>query len=146
MILLFKIIIITSIWVLGLTIATSDGMILEKWKVWGKAKMDEGHVIVEPLIMCEWCMPSLHSIFGYAFAFGIGVLNNFSWRLVVMYPLVVMGSSFVCGVSWTIYNMVKNKRDYYSNAESVMYFEKKDRIAKHKKQNGRPTGNRTSGV
>lgn len=109
MILLLQLILITSIWVLGLTIVTQKGMILERvgaWAAWqGKW--------TEPVISCVWCMSSIHSIIGYALALGMGLIQEFSWALVIIYPLVAMGSSMVSGLVWTWYMKVHAETEYY---------------------------------
>jgi hypothetical protein len=119
MLLLLKLIALTSIWVLGLKIVTSEGMILSKWADYGKKKVEEGKLIFEPLIVCEWCMPSIHSLFGYGFAFALGILPV-SWALLFIYPLVVMGSSIVAGLTWGSYktmmayaDLVDAKTEFY---------------------------------
>lgn len=121
MILLFKLILLTFIWVMGIKIVTSEGMLLEKLGKWGEKKVDEGHKIFNAIIVCPWCLPSIHSIFGYGFAFGLGVLPLiWDWKLLIMWPLVVMGSSFLCGNVWNLYetiNRIKEKNE----AEAAYY-------------------------
>lgn len=124
MILLFELIVITSILVLGYTIATQEKMLLHWIREWADKKHDEGAKWVEPVFLCHWCQPSVWSLFGFLFAYGIGVLdvsawNSFAWNVLFYYPLVVCGSSIVCGFSWTWY-LQKNaakERDELFNKE-----------------------------
>lgn len=103
MIILFKLITITTIWCLGIKILTSKGMLLQSIGDYGHKRVSEGKLIFDPLIACEFCLPSIHSIIGYSFAIALGVITNFSWSLVFMYPLVAMGSSIECGFIWNGY-------------------------------------------
>ena len=102
MIVIFQLILITTIWCLGVKIVTAEGMALEKLGRWAEKKVNEANKIYEPLLTCHFCLPSIHSLFGYAFAVGIGVIAEFEWKLVFMWPLVVMGSSVLCGCMWEI--------------------------------------------
>lgn len=124
MILIFKLIVITSIWVLGLTIVTQKGMALYNFRQWAETKKS---LWFEPIILCEWCMPSIHSLIGYAIAIGLGVINHFSWSLVVAYILVVMGSSVVSGMTWALYSLIAKLIEYYSHVEKLAYFDVDDR-------------------
>ena len=125
MITLLSIISITSIWVLGLTIATQEGMILYSIREWGDKIHSKGNKWIEPIILCHWCMPSLHSIVGYAFAYKIGVIDFVSWQIVFMYPLVVMGSSMLNGLVWGIHKLIENKSSYYEHVENIERMEGK---------------------
>lgn len=124
MILLLKLIIITVIWVLGFKIVTSEGMLLEAI---GKYADSKKSLIWQPLVNCIWCMPSIHSLVGYVLAAGIGIITNFSWHLVFMYPLVVMGSSFMAGFLFNVNECVDTASSYFSNAGEKEYLEVKDR-------------------
>lgn len=97
---LLSLILVTSIWVLGLTIATQKDMVL--YFLREEAEKMESKIF-EPIIICHWCMPSLHSLVGYVFVFFTGIVDEFTWRVALMYPLVVCGSSLVCGLVWAIY-------------------------------------------
>ena len=124
MIILIQLIIFTSIWVIGLKIVTADDMLLQKLRV--KAE-EQNKKIFEPLILCPWCMPSIHSIVGYGFFF---LIYGFQYdiKFVWLYPLCVMASSFMCGMIWTGYltlNSFKNSLDwsskYFENAQKHFY-------------------------
>lgn len=112
MILLIEIILITSIWCLGVKIITADGMALWKLGDWAGKKAENGHRIFEPLLVCAFCMPSLHSAMGYLFAYKIGIIYHFEWGHLWMYPLVVCGASVLTGVSWIIIELLIKKINY----------------------------------
>lgn len=121
MIILAKVILITYIWVMGVKISTAEGMIFEKLGKYAQRKVDEGHKIWEALIACEWCLASVHSVFGHAFAFGLGILPlEFNWQLLIRLPLVIMGTSLISGLTWTIYLMINDIKD--NNEEQAKYF------------------------
>lgn len=130
MIVLFKLIIIVSIWVLGIKIATGEEMILEKLGEWGKKK-SEKYKIFDALIVCPFCMPSIHSLVGYSFAFGLNIIPlEWDWKLLIMYPIIVMGTSILAGFTWTAYqtiNTVKEKNEaeteYYNNINATDFVE-----------------------
>lgn len=132
MTLIFELILISSIWVLGLTIITQEGMLLYSIREWANEKHENGNRWLEPVILCHWCMASLHSVIGYLFAIGIGIINTFEWRLVFMYPIVVMGSSLFNGIVWGIHKLIESKTQYYENAEILSHFDISDRKKKHR--------------
>ena len=111
MLLLIKLIAITSIWCLGVKILTAQGMAFQKLGLYAAKKVKEGKLIYDPLLACEFCLPSIHSLFGYFFAVVLGTISSFSWSLVLIYPLVAMGSSIVTGFTWTGYKALVNYRD-----------------------------------
>lgn len=137
MILLVKLILITTIWVLGLTIITTEGMGLYAVRLWAKKKIEEGNRWVEPLIYCHWCMPSIHAILGYTFAYGLGILHGYSVAYVLMYPLVVAGASLLCGLIWEVRQMLVNLTAYYDNMEQLSFFDIKDRKDAFNRKNPR---------
>ena len=111
MILLLKLIAITTIWCLGIKILTADGMVLSKVGKFARKKIKEGQIIYEPLVSCEFCLPSIHSLVGYVFGVSIGVITGFSMSLVFMYPLVAMGSSIATGFIWNAYQTMMAAKD-----------------------------------
>jgi hypothetical protein len=115
MIELIKIILITAIWCLGVKIVTAKGMVLEGVGEWAENKVEQGYKIFEALLVCPWCMPSIHSIIGYLFAFAIGAVTGYKFELVIMYPLVVMGASVVTGLTWTFYETISQIHQYFKN-------------------------------
>lgn len=131
MITLFSLILITSIWVMGLTIITQEHMLLYSWREWADKKHEAGSKWLEPVIICHWCMPSLHSIVGYLFAIGIGIITTFEWRFVFMYPLVAMGSSLLNGMIWGIHKMIEAKTGYFENMEQLTHWDIVDRKKNH---------------
>ena len=143
MIILLKLIALTSIWVLGLKIATAEGMVLEKLGSYGKKKVEQGHKIFEAIIVCQWCMPSIHSIVGYLFAWQTGIVR-INWEVVKMYPLVVMGASLVSGMTWLVYETLNRIHDrnekekrYYDHVEQLAHWDVEDRKKKHRNGNNK---------
>lgn len=139
MILLFKLIIINTIWTLGLRIATNEGMVFYWVRQWAEKKEDNGSRWVEPLILCHFCMPSFHSLFAYSFAYGMGIINHWSWGLLVILPLVIMGSSLLNGLIWGTHNLIDAATHYFTNGEKLMYMDIRDRKDRHnakRKSNG----------
>lgn len=119
-------ILITSIWCLGVTIVSQPGMGLGFLREWAEGKKK---IIFMPLILCPWCLPSIHSVFGYLFAFNIGV--KITWATVIAYPLVVAGASLLTGIVWSLYELIDVKTNYYKNIEQMSYFDLKDRKKKY---------------
>lgn len=115
---LLQLIGLTFIIVMGLKIAMSEGMLLENLGKYFERKVDEGNKGFE-IFICQWCMASLQSLTAHAFAFGLGVLPfEWNWQLLIRWPLVVMGSSFVCGNAWNIYetiNRIKERNEAEAN-------------------------------
>lgn len=114
MILLFKLITLTVIIVLGLKIAMSDGMLLERLGRFFERKIDEGYKVFD-LFYCQWCMSTLSSIVAYFFAFGLNILPfEWDWQLLIRWPLIVMGGSIVAGNIWNVYltiNQIKDRNE-----------------------------------
>lgn len=126
MIIILKLILILSIWVLGVKIVTAKDMFLQSVGDFGQRKVDEGYKIFEAIIVCPFCLPSIHSFFAYGIAFGMDILKfEFDWKLIIMWPIVVMGASIMSGFTWVGYqtiNQIKEKNeievDYY---KKLMY-------------------------
>lgn len=117
--LLFSLIAITSIWCLMIKIVTSEGMVLERLGKYGEKKVDEGYKIFEALWVCQWCMPSIHSLVGLGFAWGMGLIPELSWHLLFYYPLVAGGSSLVNGLVWQYYLTKNNEKDFLETARET---------------------------
>ena len=100
MMLLFELIIITSILVLGYTIATQEGMVFYNIRQWAEKKKEQGSKLIEPAFLCHWCQPSSWALIAFAFAFGMGIIEKFEWNLLFYYVLTVCGSSLVNGLIW----------------------------------------------
>lgn len=110
---LVNLILTTSILVLGITVATQPGMLLEYWRNWAEKKKDEGWGVMDAVLICHWCMPSLWAILGYGFALATGVVWYFNWKIALMYPLVVMGSSVLNGIVWATYQMISEIAEHF---------------------------------
>lgn len=110
---------VTSIWVLGITIVTSEGMVLYPLR---RNLTDQNgdalRKIYEPLLVCVWCMPSIHSIIGVGFSVALGWVKK-DWTLMLIYPLVIMGSSIVSGMIWTTYQYLVSMTSHYRKAEEL---------------------------
>jgi hypothetical protein len=126
--LLFELILITSLIVLGWNVITQEGMALYRIREWAESKKEDGFGIFSPLLLCIWCMPSIWSVFGFAIANGLG-LYDLTWKIILLYPLCVAGGSLVCGMIWTLYELMEQKIKYYTNVEELSYFDLKDRKA-----------------
>lgn len=111
--LIIEISFLSAIWVLGLTIASQEGMILFFIREYAEEKYESGKSVFKPIILCIWCMASMHSIFGYIFAFIIGDLHEKYLRALAAYPIVVMMSSLVSGLTWTVYQYIDIKTQFF---------------------------------
>ncbi len=115
---LYKLILITTILVVGWKIATAEGMLLHSVSVWANKSVAKGYKIFE-LLTCPFCMPSVFSILGYGFAW-ICHIAIISGKVALMYPLVACGASILSGGIWLVYELITAKRDYY-NLKSEYY-------------------------
>lgn len=116
--LLFELITITSIWTLGLTIASQYGRVLGFIREWADNKYEAGADWTEPLIRCVICLPSIHAVIGYGFAVGMGLIKHFSWSLILLYPLVVMGSCLVNAIVYSLIELMDVKIQYYQDSNN----------------------------
>lgn len=130
MTLLFEIILITSLLVIGWTIITQPAMGLGQIREWGD---EQDSVFINATLLCHWCMSSSWSLLGYFFAWQLGLIEEFSWKLIWMYPLVVCGSSFLCGISWAIYKRIEIHTKQLTNVEKLSHWDIKDRNAEFQK-------------
>lgn len=138
---LLQLILITFICVMGLKIVFSKGMLLESVGIWAEEKVESGEKIYD-LFICPWCMGTVQSITAHLFAFGIGVLPfEWHWSLLIRWPLVIMGASFLSGLSWTIYetiNTIKERNEWqsklYEKQEQLAHFDICDRKEQHKQK------------
>lgn len=113
---------ITFILVMALKIVMSEGMLLERLGAFFERKVGEGKKVYD-LFICPFCMATLGSLVAHGFAMGLGVIPfEWSWHLLIRWPLVVMFCSFLCGMTWTAYetlNKIKDKNEaemhYYLN-------------------------------
>lgn len=131
-----KLTVITTIWNLGIEIVFSDGMALDKVRKWAENKTSKWYEVV---FYCVWCRPSIHSLIGYAAAIGFGVINSFSWKLVIAYPFVVAATSLISGLIWSAYKYTEIKHKYYNHLEQHAFFDLKDRKINHSKNKNNGT-------
>lgn len=135
MILLAKLIILTVMIASALKVVMSEGMLLEKLGAYFKRKQDKGYRWVD-LFYCEWCCVTLQSITAHAFAFGLGILPlSWNWQLLIRWPLVVFGASFISGNLWNVYLTINKIKE--RNEQEAIYFE----ILNHDNINGDTSGN-----
>ena len=124
MILLFKLILITFILVMGLKIAMSKDMLLEKVGDYFEEKVADGHKVFD-IFVCPWCMSTLQSIVAHVIAIGLGILPmEWDWQLLIRWPLVVMGTSFIAGNAWNIYetiNRIKERNEAEVHHYKTLY-------------------------
>ena len=135
MTLLFELILITYLLVIGWTIITQPNMGLGQIREWAG---EQDSVFMNAALVCHWCMPSTWSLIGYFFAWRLGLIETFSWKLIWVYPLVVCGSSLLCGITWAAYQMIKStseknevEANYLSHIEQMAFFDLQERKKKH---------------
>lgn len=126
---------ITSIWVIGIKIATDKKMVLRKVGFWANKKVEDGYEIFEALLTCAWCMASIHSVVG--FTYGIFFLGM-EWRILFTYPIVVMGTSLTCGVIWTVVQIILKKLELLINQTKLSGWDISDRSKSHKENFNKP--------
>lgn len=134
-----QLIAINFVIVMGLKIAMSEKMLLEKLGSFFERKIDEGYKWFD-LFYCQWCMSSLCVIYAHFFAFGLKIIPfEWNWQLLVRYPLLVCAGSFLCGNAWNIYetiNQIRERNEWqaklYKNEEQLTHFEIRDRKQNHK--------------
>ena len=117
MLIVFQLITICVIWCMGIKIATSEGMIFQKLGEWGENKVEDGHKIFEALLVCPYCLPSIHTFVAIGLAFGIGIIDTLEWKLLFMYPIVVMGSSFINGYLWGMHRKQNAEHEFLESAK-----------------------------
>lgn len=96
--------------VMGITIVTQHGMALYSLResanelfpthdeLENKIEYKTGKSL-DPIILCEWCMPSIYSFLGFAFTY---ILYGWDIKYLLFYPIVVAISSVLCGITWGI--------------------------------------------
>ena len=124
-----QIVALVTVWNLGIEIVLSEDMALHKLRLWAESKSSK---IFEPLFICIWCRPSIHSLVGFIAAFGLGWIE-LSWRVLILYPFVVASASFISGTAWSIYKLIEIKYNYLTHKEQNEYFDLKDRKLNHHK-------------
>jgi hypothetical protein len=119
MLLLFELITICVIWCLGIKIVTAEGMLLEDLGKWAEKKVESGYKIYEALLVCPYCLPSIHTAIAIGFAFGIGVIDTWSWHLLFMYPIIAMASSFINGFLWKSHQKQNADKELSESAKEM---------------------------
>jgi hypothetical protein len=105
---------------MGLKIAMSEKMLLEKLGTYFEKKLDEGHKWPD-LFYCQWCMATLCVVYAHFFAIGLEIIPfSWDWKLLIRYPLLVCASSFLCGNAWNLYETV-NRIKERNEAEAAYY-------------------------
>lgn len=112
------IIIFTTFWCMGLVTVTGEGMALQSFKDYSENKKAK---IWMAVILCHLCMPTIHSIFGYAFYFiyvHYAKGHEINWNLLYMYPIIICGSSLLnafcyetVGVLSSLHQKLKSEND-----------------------------------
>jgi len=123
---LFKLIVLTSIWCLALQISTSEGMVFYKFREYAETKRGR---IWEAIVLCPWCCASFHSVFGMLGAFGLGIIE-IEWQTLILWIFTIAGSSLTVGMTWQVHKYIEVKNKYYEHLEQTAYFD-----LKQKKQN-----------
>lgn len=105
----------TVLIVLGLKIVTSDGMLFGEFR----QKIEEKNSkYLDPLILCEWCMPTVYTSIGYGFYF---INNTLDFKIFLYYPLCIAAASFVSGTLWLIHKILLNLNDnFYLKNQSIL--------------------------
>ena len=116
-VLLCKLIFITSLLVIGYTIFTSEGMGGYSIRLWATKKKEAGLKWAEPILLCHYCQPSTWSLLGFIIAYGLGIINSFSWNYFLLYILCVAGSSIVNGLVWGLHQSIIARKGYYEGAQ-----------------------------
>ena len=94
-------ILFTTALVLGIKIVTHERSALH----WLKLKIEKRlPKIADPLISCEFCMPTFYSAVGWFFTFLFLYLSagSFEIKLLLFYPITIVASSFLSGFFWTL--------------------------------------------
>lgn len=131
MTLLAILVVIEVIWVLGWTIVTREDMLLERVGAWVSSRKSK---IWKPILSCFWCMPSIHTVFAYGFAYCLGFIQKWDSKLLVLYPLVVMASSFIVGFLVNLLLKIEHQVIYFRNAEQYYHLQTKSMIQSYRKQ------------
>ena len=110
-IIILKIILITTCLVWGVKISTEEGMVFEKLGMWADKKIESGQKYWEAILRCPFCMPSFWGLV----SIGIGYLLNIcdSWNIFIAYPVIVGGASLVSGMIWTCFQLISAAAKYF---------------------------------
>lgn len=97
-------IIATVLMVLGIKAVTMEGNLLYELKERLDKKLG---YLADPVIKCEWCMPSFYTIISFFLLSLMGVYHVGLWML-WGYPIAALGASFVSGVGWSLGVIIMN--------------------------------------
>lgn len=103
---LFKILFCTCSLTIGWQVAIQPEMILEKVGQWANRMADRWKVF--ELLTCPWCGSTLFSIPAFALCFLSGFVES-DYNLFFLWPVVLGASSFIDGMSWTLYQLMASK-------------------------------------
>lgn len=133
-------ILLTSVWVFAIKISTYEDMVFERLGKWADAKVESGKKIYEALLTCEWCMPSVHSVFiVLPIAIFVGVID-FQYKFLALMPFVIGGASFVSGMLWNLTLVIIKNLSILDKTEQLKHFDVKDRKEKYFKQKSHQNG------
>ena len=109
----FLLILITSLWTVGIFLATSEGEILHGVKVGFQKAL--GEKWSQPFISCPYCMPSVHGLLICAtyhlYRYELyHVLPVWPWSLLRYLFVVVAASTF----NYILYNLIRSLMGYAS--------------------------------
>lgn len=100
MIILISILFTTAL-VLAIKIVTHERSVL----YWFKLKVEEKFPkISDPLVACEFCMPTIWSLAGWGFTFLYLYFTTgfIEIKYLLFYPITIAASSFLSGILWTL--------------------------------------------
>ena len=92
------IILITSIWCVGITLFTQNGFLLYFIRKYAESKVGK-YKIWNGLLLCIWCMAGVHSLLGYGFWF---LAKGIDWGLLKSIHIVICGVALLNGILWGI--------------------------------------------
>ncbi len=125
LVVLLKLIFVTSVLVWGVTISTQEHMIFYGVREWANKKLDEGYGVFKALVLCPWCLPSIWSLVAYFFCLISGIIT-YHWKIFTLYPLVVGGASMLSGNGWSLYELIDAKTEFYKNINDSNYGNEKE--------------------
>lgn len=128
---------LVAIWCFGVKISTQEDMLLEKLGNWANKKAENGNKIIEGFLVCEWCMPSFHSVlFVIPLCMILGVIE-ISIKVVFMLPFIIAFGSLLSGLFFNFVMLLNKYYSYIDKLEELSHFDIKDRKTLYyfKKQN-----------
>lgn len=121
-------VLITVSFVFAVRISTSEGMVFEKIGKWATDRLDEGKRIYEPLLLCEWCMPSVYSLVAIVFYILANYLFTgvFYYKVIILYPAIIGISSMITGLTFMLKDLIGSKTSYNEKKEEKIKLEIKN--------------------